>query len=160
MSDAGDKLARTRLAIIEHVYRKKHPGEVAAQRATVRREALDHEAEDAGDAAREEYDQARRRGKGWFGSFKRAAGTWWRHHPAHMGLEIASPMLSAFAAKRPVTYLGVAAVLGAVIVVARPWRLMSVTGLVVALLKSSQLSSMVMSALSATDYDRGYPPYR
>ena len=159
MSDAGDKLARTRLAIIEHVYRKAHPNEPAEKRAIARRDALEHEAEDAGDAAREEYDQARRRGKGWFGAVKRAAGTWWRHHPAHMGLEIASPMLSAFAAKRPVTYLGVAAALGAVIVVARPWRLMS-AGLVVALLKSSQLSGMVMSVLSATDYDRGYPPYR
>ena len=160
MSDAADKLARTRLAIIEHVYRRKHPGEVAGQQAAARRDALEHEAEDAGAAAHEEYEQARRRGKGWFGSFKRAAGAWWRHHPAHLGLEIASPMLSAYAARRPATYLGIAAVLGAVVVVSRPWRLISITGLVVAIVKSSQLSSMLMSAVSAADYDRGYPPYR
>ncbi len=68
-------------------------------------------------------------------------------------------MLSSFAARRPVVYLGAAAVLGAVIVVARPWRLISVTGLVVAILKSSQLSSMVMSAMSAADFDRDSRPY-
>ena len=149
MSGAGDKLARTRLAIIEHVYRREHG-----------REARDRDSQAAQTAAHDEYDDARRRGAGWFASVKRAAGTWWRHHPAHMGLEVASPMLSAYAARRPVTYLAGAAALGAVIVLTRPWRLISITGLLVALIKSSQLSSMVMSAVSAANYDGEPPPYR
>ena len=62
------------------------------------------------------------------------------------------PVLSSYAARRPVAYLGISALVGAALIVARPWRLISVTGLLLALVKSSQLSSMVLSAMSATDY--------
>jgi hypothetical protein len=41
-----------------------------------------------------------------------------------------------------------------VILLARPWKLISATGLVVALLKSSQLSALVMSAMSAADLQK------
>jgi hypothetical protein len=159
VSDATDKLARTRLAIIEHAWERKHGGDYAGHRQEARREAGRREAR-AESAAHEGPDKAWRRGTGWFASLRRAVSAWWRHHPAHMGLEIATPMLSAYAARRPVIYLGTAAVLGAVIVVTRPWRLISATGLIVALVKSSQLSSVLMSALSAADFDRGSQPYR
>jgi hypothetical protein len=36
-------------------------------------------------------------------------------------------------------------------VIARPWRLISATGLLMALVKSSQLSGLIMSAMSAAD---------
>jgi hypothetical protein len=49
-------------------------------------------------------------------------------------------------------------VAGAVLMLARPWRLISVTTLVVAVLKSSQLSSLLMSALSAADFGRDMAP--
>ena len=55
-------------------------------------------------------------------------------------------------ARKPAQFLGIAAAVGAIVVIARPWRLISVTGLMVALLKSSQLSSVVMSAMSAADF--------
>jgi len=145
------------------VYRRKHGGELPG-RESKSEPSLDRQGEVAAAVAHNEYERARRRGAGWFSSFRRAAGTWWRHHPAHMGVEIVTPLLSAYAAKRPVVYLGAAAVLGAVIVLTRPWRLISLTGLVVALAKSSQLSSMVMSAVSAANFDGDYdghsPPYR
>jgi hypothetical protein len=156
VSGAADKLARTRLAIIEHVWRRKHgdhPDEVQQAAASMRQEAR------AEGAAKRTFEHARERGAGWFGSAKRAASVWWRHHPAHLGLEVATPLLSAYAARRPVVYLGAAAALGAVIVVTRPWRLVSATSLVIAILKSSQLSNVVMSALSAADLD-AEPPYR
>ncbi|MEO7391831.1 MAG: hypothetical protein ABIU58_06625 [Ramlibacter sp.] len=76
-----------------------------------------------------------------------------------MGVELATPVLSTYGRKYPLRYLGAAAAVGAVIAVVRPWRLISATGLLVALVKSSQLSSMVMSALSAADYRRDGPPY-
>lgn len=167
MSDAADRLARSRLALIEYVHRRKHGGDYQEHRDAARAGSSRREAPGAQDAEEEAarkahgaYERARSRGKGWLGSFKRAAGVWWRHHPAHMGVEIVTPLLSAFAGRRPVTYLGAAAVLGAVIVVARPWRLISATGLVVALLKSGQISSMVMSAISAAQYEGDDLPYR
>ena len=44
--------------------------------------------------------------------------------------------------------------------VARPWRLISVTGLIVAIVKSSQLSGLVMSAMAGSEFgkDDDEPP--
>jgi hypothetical protein len=158
MSDASDRLAKSRLAIVEHVHRRKHGSENV--RAEMQKEQAKREVKIAAGAAEHAYDRAKARGHGWFGSVKRAAGAWWRHHPAHLGVELATPMLASYAARRPVVYLGAAAVLGAVIVVTRPWRLISATGLIVAIVKSSQLSSMVMSAMSGVDFDGEDRPYK
>ncbi len=94
----------------------------------------------------------------WFARFKRAAVAWWRSHPARLGVELATPVLSGYAARKPAQFLGIAAAVGAIVMVARPWRLISVTGLIVALLKSSQLSSVVMSAMSAADFKKDHEP--
>jgi hypothetical protein len=150
MTDASDKLARTRLAIIEHVHRRdRRSDDREASRADVGsgQDRSDEGPSGGGPAA-------------WFGNFKRAAASWWRHHPAQMGVELATPLLSAYAKRKPLQYLGIAAALGAVFVVARPWRLISITGLIVALAKSSQLSSIVMSAMSAADFQKDHQPRR
>jgi hypothetical protein len=146
MSQAGDRLARTRLAIVEQIHRREHRHESSdARRARIAAEGGDWD---------EEQEQAYGGPGGWFANLKRAAGSWWRHHPAHMGLELATPALSHYARRKPGQFLAIAAVVGAVVVVARPWRLISATGLLVALLKSSQVSSMVMSAMSGAGYER------
>jgi hypothetical protein len=44
--------------------------------------------------------------------------------------------------------LGASALVGAALVVTRPWRVISVTTLLIAIVKSSQLTGVVMSALS------------
>jgi hypothetical protein len=100
----------------------------------------------------------RGRGNGRFTRFRRAVSAWWRHHPAHLGLELATPALSEYAARRPFRYLGIAAAVGALVMITRPWRMVSATGLLLALAKSSQLSGLVMSALSVADYARDGPP--
>lgn len=146
MSEAGDRLARTRLAIIEQVHRRD-------RRGSEREHARAHR--DAGEPEGAYEDT----GEGWFGHVRRALGTWWRHHPAHMGIELATPMLSAYARRKPMQFLGISALVGAVVVVARPWRLISATGIVVALLKSSQLSGLLMSAMSAADFRKDDRPY-
>jgi hypothetical protein len=154
MSDAARRLAQTRLAIIEEIEGREHRGD--------RHTARDDEGR-ARSLARGEQREAggsvRRRASGWFGSVRHALGTWWRHHPAHMAVEIATPALGAYAGKRPFQFLGIAAVVGAVVVVTRPWRLISATGLLVAVLKSSQVSGLLMSALSAADFQKDRPPY-
>ena len=151
MSDAGDRLARSRLAIIAQVQRRGRGG-----RDDFTREQNTH----ARQRERAEPDwsfQEERDGiAGWFGGLKRALHTWWRHHPAHMGVELATPMLSNYAYRKPVQYLAIAAAIGAVVAVARPWRLITMGGLVAALLKSSQVSSLVMSALSAADFQKDH----
>jgi hypothetical protein len=152
VSDAADKLVQTRLAIIAYVQRREHRSGGGAAR---------HEGDAAGAEAEREQDledESHGRVHGWFHALKRAGRAWWRQHPAHAGLELATPVLSDYAARKPVAFLGMSALVGAALVVARPWRLISVTGLLVALLKSSQLSSMVVSAMSAANYRKDNRP--
>ena len=77
-----------------------------------------------------------------------AARAWWRHHPAQYALEFATPFLQSTMRKRPFLVLGAAAGVGAMLVFARPWRVVSATTVLVGLVKSSQLSGVVLSALS------------
>lgn len=149
MSDAADKLARTRLAIIAHIQRRER-----------RREGPQTPDEAESGIDEDEWNTEMHPGgvAGRFARFKRMAGAWWHYHPVRTGLDMATPLLSAYAARKPVQYLGIAALAGALVVVTRPWRLISVTGLLVALVKSSQLSGMVLSAMSASDYGRDRPP--
>ena len=142
MSDASDKLARTRLAIIEHVYRKE----------TRKQGRSDHVQPDG-----EQWEAAEAAASsgsgGAFSRVKRAAKSYWRHHPARMGLQMAKPVLSDYARQHPATYISVAAVAGAIFMIARPWRLISAGGVLLALAKSPQFAGVLMSALSGSDWD-------
>ena len=73
---------------------------------------------------------------------------WWQHHPAQLALDLAIPVLGKYAEKKPLQLLGLAAGAGAAIVLIRPWRLVSVTGLLLTALKSSKVSTLVLSLLT------------
>jgi hypothetical protein len=143
MSDASDKLARSRQAIIEHIARR--------QRKHDPREEPPAGYDDpyAAFAADEE---PYRGGGGWFGRVGHAVRTWWRYHPAHMAVELATPLMRGYARRKPLQLLAISAAAGAALTLARPWRLISLTTLIVAVLKSSQLSHLLMAAMSAADY--------
>ena len=78
----------------------------------------------------------------------RTVQAWWRHHPAKVALEIAEPVLDRYAKNKPYQLLGIAAAAGAAVVLVRPWRLVSVTGLLLAALKSSGLANVALSFVS------------
>ncbi|MES2400636.1 MAG: hypothetical protein V4573_11675 [Pseudomonadota bacterium] len=88
-------------------------------------------------------------GGGAWAKIKRTAGVWWQHHPAHLALDLAKPALSRYAEEKPLQLLGIAAGIGAAAVVIRPWRLISVTGLLFAALKASDAPVLLMSILSS-----------
>lgn len=150
MSDAADKLAQTRLAIIAHLQgrERRHQHRGAERYADPQQDA----AAEGGAARPRGRSGGRRSPAGWLQHAQRVARSWWRHHPASMGLELVTPALASYAARKPVQYLGIAAAVGAVFMVIRPWRLISVTGLIVAIAKSSQLSSLVMSAMAGANF--------
>lgn len=79
--------------------------------------------------------------------FTQAAMTWWQHHPVQMALDIGRPFLNNYARDKPLQLLGIAASIGAAAVFVKPWRLVSVTGLAVAALKSTKLSTTLLSLL-------------
>ncbi len=150
MSGGGDRLERSRLAILEHIHRKE-------QRRRGQEPSSD---------PRESHDQAQARAQahrrhgaaGWWDSARDHVDGWWRYHPAHMAVDLARPALAAYARRKPLQYLGIAAGAGAVLFLLRPWKLISVTGVLVALLKSPQMAALVMQAMSASQNPRDDEP--
>jgi hypothetical protein len=152
MSEASDKLAKSRRAILEHVARRE-------RKHDPRMQSPEGAYEDMGSFVDDEPPPP---GSGWFGHFGHAVRTWWRYHPAHMAVELATPLMRGYARRKPVQLLAISLGLGAALTLARPWRVISVTTLVVALLKSSQLSNLFMAAMSAADYrkDEARPQWK
>jgi hypothetical protein len=148
MSDASDKLARNRQAILEHIARRQ-------RRHDPREEAAGQSFSDGYGFPEGEvtFPEA---GSGWFGHVKRAVRTWWRYHPAHMATDLAAPLLHEYARRKPLQLLGISLAAGALLTFIRPWRLISVTTIIVALLKSSSLSHLFASAMSAADYRKDH----
>ena len=80
-------------------------------------------------------------------ALRRTTAIWWRSHPAHLAVEVVQPALGQYARAHPLTLLGVAAALGAVVVLAKPWRLIPVTGLLMATFKSKAFTHFIASVL-------------
>ena len=149
----AEKLALSRLAIVEYLARKERPTEDSR--------AEPEEVVGADDGPAKRRKNRPRRG-GWIGGVMSGAKAWWEQHPAQMALEIVSPVLGKTMRKHPFQVLAASTAVGALLVVTRPWRLISLTTLVVAFVKSSQLSGVVMSALTDAqgwqDAQRGRGP--
>jgi hypothetical protein len=151
LSEAADRLARSRLALIEHIQRKERKQEVREEMKETAREAAAAEWEDDhGDSGPMALlDRARR-----------ALSAWWRYHPAHMAVDLATPMLASYARRNPGKFVGAAVAAGALLVFTRPWRLMSASALILALLKSSHLPGLLMSVMQDSGGEDDPPPRR
>ena len=80
----------------------------------------------------------------------RAAGRrYWERHPARLATRLLAPALAFWGRRHPLAFIALALVPGALLILARPWRLVSVTGLALAALKSPHLASLLMSALAS-----------
>ena len=157
----AEKLALSRLAILEFLAPKDHRKERNEEKAR-RAEAAAAESDIDNDPDAEGPDGARaadsRKGSRWsrprwlsgrwVSGMTGVASSWWQRQPAQAAFEMLTPPLQSYMRRRPFQVLGLAAGVGVLIVVTRPWRLISLTTLVVAIVKSSQLSGVVMSALS------------
>lgn len=80
---------------------------------------------------------------------KQTATSWWQGHPASLALDFAQPRMQRFAQEQPLKLLAMSAGLGAAAVLLRPWRLVSLTGLVFATLKSSEVAGLASSLLTS-----------
>ena len=79
---------------------------------------------------------------------KQAVASWWQYHPAHIAVEAGRPYLTAYASNKPLQMLGIATGVGALLVLVKPWRLVSLTGLAVTAFQSSNLPASLMSLLT------------
>jgi len=150
VSGASDRLERSRLAILEHIHRK--------EQRRHGREPLENPHMTQEEADARERSRHRPGARGWFDTAREVLHGWWRYHPAHMAVDFARPALASYARRKPAQYLGLAALAGAALFFMRPWKLISVTGIVVALVKSPQVASLVMQALSASQNPRDDEP--
>jgi hypothetical protein len=131
-STPQERLAISRRAIVRHMTR--HDG----QQQQTSPNGLSDEIGD---------DQREPGGSTW-SMFKRAARSWWKNHPANVAADFAAPVLSGYARKHPFRILGIAAGIGALAVAVKPWRLVSLGGLLLATVKSSDITSMLLSMLT------------
>jgi hypothetical protein len=119
-----------------------------SRRAIVRHMNQDRRAHDEEEAGEDNFDDAPPEGGGTWHLIKHTVRAWWRHHPAHVAIDLARPVLGRYAEDKPLKLLGIAAGIGALAVVIKPWRLVSMTGLLLATLKSSEMSGALLSMLS------------
>lgn len=131
-----ERLASSRKAIVRHMSREK----------------LDHDDHPDSNGDRAENDMPHFAEGGTWSILKNALGSWWRHHPVSVAFDLARPMIGRYAEEKPLQLLGIAAAAGAAAVVLRPWRLVSLGGLLVAALKSSELSGTLLSMLSGANH--------
>ena len=123
---------------------------VISRRAIVRNMTHDEKErhEDEMNSEVEAEGEVRRDGGGNWGLIKRGLKSWWYHHPANLALDVAKPVISRYAKHHPVQLISIAVAVGAVVVILKPWRLISLGGIALAAMKSSDLTNIVMSMLS------------
>lgn len=130
-----ERLANSRKAIVRHMSRDAHS----------------HDGHDEGSS--DGHDAEGGAGNfegGTWDILKHALGAWWHHHPVSVAFGLAKPALQRYAEEKPLQLLGIAAAAGAAAVVLRPWRLVSIGSVLLATLKSSELSGALASLLSST----------
>lgn len=130
-----ERLAISRKAIVRHMNRH-HPA--ADQR-------LEKDANHIDGNATEIVSSERN----MFSKLKFAARMWWHRHPASSAVELASPLLREYASAHPFKLIGISAATGVALVIARPWRMMSASALLVAAVKSSGLSNTLLTMLTS-----------
>jgi hypothetical protein len=95
---------------------------------------------------------------GWISVARRLGERWWRRHPANAVGQLAKPLLKRYAREQPFKVLGTAAAIGAAVVLIKPWRLLSITAVLAAVLKTSDVADLVTTLMHNNSNPRKDPP--
>lgn len=90
------------------------------------------------------------RGFAWTSIAGNVVARWWRRHPANAVGQLALPLLDRYARKEPAKLIAAAAAAGALVVLIRPWRLLSITAVIAAVLKTSDVADVVTTLMHKT----------
>ena len=129
-----ERLAISRKAILKHMNRHHQ------------------ETEDRTNDDLDNSDPSRPLSQGTLGIIKQAARVWWHRNPTSTMVDLARPLLSDYASVHPFKLLAISAGIGAAMVVARPWRMVSIGALLVGAVKSSGLSSALISMITSVTH--------
>jgi hypothetical protein len=145
------RLAISRRALVRQLHGGEDPRD--AQDARYLASEPDDDLEYAHhDASTAPADEPRSRGRGnvWGSVARSVAQRWWRRHPAHAVGQLARPLLEHYARKEPAKLMAAAAATGALLVLVKPWRLLSVTAVLAAVLKTSDVADVVNTLMQKT----------
>ncbi|MDM0001193.1 hypothetical protein QTI24_21480 [Variovorax sp. J22P240] len=78
---------------------------------------------------------------------------WWRQHPASTAMELLEPGLARFAHRHPGKLITYSASVGSMLVLLRPWRLLSVGAVIALLFKASDISGALYAAFRGSGLD-------
>lgn len=160
---ARERLAQTRRDLLRHMHLARGDQAPPPEDAP----SQEHAASQAwpgpppgGSRAHDDRQQGNADSDSLWQGLRQSASAWWRGHPAHLALEVAQPVFEKYARAQPLKVMGICAAAGAALVLIRPWRLISLTGLLVAGLKSAQMSSLASAVLrsSTSRPGAGRPP--
>ncbi len=82
-------------------------------------------------------------------SLRRGFSTWWGSHPVHGVIDLAQPALEDYAQRQPYKLVGIAAGTGAALTLLKSWRVLSLTGVALALVRTSDLKGAARSFMAA-----------
>jgi len=83
----------------------------------------------------------------WVSVARNVAQRWWRRHPANAVGQLARPLLDRYAREQPAKLVAAAAAAGALAVLVKPWRLLSITAVLAAVLKTSDVADIVTTLM-------------
>lgn len=137
--DPRERLALSRKALIAQLGGEDHAPESHAQTMTA-------------PAARPREEGGVKEGMAtwmaaWVPIARNVARRWWRRHPVNAAGKLARPLLEQYARKQPAKLVAAAAAAGALVVLFKPWRLLSITAVVAAALKTSDVADMVTTVM-------------
>ena len=93
----------------------------------------------------------------WVSMARSMTERWWRRHPAHAVGQLARPVLEHYARKEPAKLMAIAAATGAALVLLKPWRLLSFTAVLAAVLKTSDVADVVNTLMQKNTSPRKDP---
>lgn len=92
-------------------------------------------------------------GRAWAPMARGMARHWWQRHPVHAAGQLARPVLERYARDEPLKLVAVAAAVGAVAVLVKPWRLLSVSAVLATVFKTSDVAGVITTLMQ-----RNSPP--
>ena len=70
-------------------------------------------------------------------------GRWWRRHPMSSVVQLSTPLLESYAVKHPGRLLAYSAGTGAMLVILKPWRLLSAATVLALVFRTSDVAGLI-----------------
>lgn len=84
---------------------------------------------------------------------------WWSRHPLNSAVDLGRPFLENMAERQPGRLMAYGAGTGALLMVIKPWKLLSLATVLSLAFRTSDLTGLIAGAFSSHDDDDDEPPF-